>query len=69
MKLKKIDRKNIPHNFPVTLTGLLILWFDYYEASGFMWGILVTYLVIWWGLVIWDMAVSKEYDLLKDVEK
>jgi len=66
MKLKKIDRKNIPRNFPVTITGLMILWFDYYNASDFMWGVLVVFLIIWWGLTIWDIAISKEYDLLKD---
>ena len=69
MKLKKIDRKNIPHNFPVTLTGMLILWFDYYNASDFMWGVLVVFLFIWWGLSFLDIALSDSYDLLKDIDE
>lgn len=58
---KVIDRKNLPVKFPLMQSILIYVVLDYYNAPGWLWGILTTLYSLIWILAI--ISFTREIDV------
>lgn len=62
---RKIDRKNLPQSSP--LLGTIVLWLalDYWNAPGWLWGVIGTLVVVLWLAFIAEVSLGESVDVLK----
>lgn len=56
---KVISRKQMPTRLPFVGTAFWLVVMDIYNAPGWVWGVVVTLMVIGWGAIIFS-AVKEE---------
>lgn len=66
MKKIVISRSNLPVRLPIIQTIVVILALDYWSASGWIWGAVSVFLVLWWLICIACLIQEKQTDILKD---
>ena len=65
-KTKVVHTKNLPFKMPLGSTIILGLLLDRLQVAGWIWGVAITLIVIYW--VLWIVSVwTKEYiDIFND---
>lgn len=64
---KVINAANIPCEWPVVPTLVLYLFLDRVDASGVVWGIIGTFVVLAWVLVAIDVFTREQLPPLDDI--
>lgn len=67
-KIKRISHKNLPVKIPVTSTAVIYLYLDKYNAPGWLWGVVVTLIVIVLILTISIIYKEDKVDIFKEDE-
>jgi hypothetical protein len=69
MKKDKVIRyENLPRNLPLFQTLVIWLVFDRLSAPGWLWGVVVTLVVLIWSVSIFAMATQKQIDIFQETE-
>lgn len=63
-KLKYISPKNLPPSFPVLTTAVTYLFLDKFNPAQWVWGVVITLVVIYWLIVIWGVINSDFIDVI-----
>lgn len=68
-KLQYISKGNLSPNLPIQFTALVYLFMDKFNAPGWLWGVVITILVILWLAIFYVLANAKHIDIIKNLSK
>lgn len=60
-----ISYKNLPAKMPVTQSIVFCLLLDRLQVPGFVWGIAISMIVIWWIIAIYVFFYQKTVDIFE----
>lgn len=59
-KMKVVKREFIPTRLPLSQTLISVLMMDYYNASGWVWGVVITLILLWWIFAVIRLAHEED---------
>lgn len=65
---KVISYKNLPAKLPFFQTAVCWLALDYYQAPGWLWGVMATLFSILWIVGIYTVGTQEEVNILKNLD-
>jgi hypothetical protein len=66
MKKYKISTTNMPTRIPLTSTAIALFLLDYYNAPGWLWGVLITILSLAWMAAIYAIFSEDYVDIFTE---
>lgn len=67
--MKKISRKNLPTQLPITNTILIAFLLYFFNATGLIWGMFITFEVLLFIGTIYNLYEEEYVDIIEKEEK
>lgn len=67
--MKKISRKNLPTQLPITNTILIAFLLYFFNATGLIWGMFITFEVLLFIGTIYSLYKEEYIDIIEKEEK
>lgn len=67
--MKKISRKNLPTQLPITNTILIAFLLYFFNATGLIWGMFITFEVLLFIGTIYNLYKEEYVDIIEKEEK